>query len=109
MTRLEEQAIALFNCHRDRGFTSSDPARQAAKLLEEVGEFVEAVMNGDKQNAVMEAGDVAWLLIDMLNVLRSDYLLAVGMAASLDKCTNRHGGPPIVSEHLTIAKGAENK
>jgi NTP pyrophosphatase (non-canonical NTP hydrolase) len=104
MTRLEEQAIALFNCHRDRGFTSSDPARQTEKLLEEVGEFVAAVMRGDKREALMEAGDVAWLLVDMLNVMGSDYLLAVGMAASLDKCTARHGGPEIRDEHATIAR-----
>ncbi len=103
MTRLEEQAIALFDCHRDRSFTTSDPSAQTAKLLEEVGEFIEAVMNGDKQNAVMEAGDVAWLLVDMLNVMGSVYLLAVGMAGALDKLTARHGGPPIISEHLTIA------
>ncbi len=103
-TRLEEQAIALFDCHRDRGFTSSDPAKQAEKLLEEVGEFVGAVMRGDKLNALMEAGDVAWLLVDMLNVMDSDYLLAVGMAGSLDKLTARHGGPEVIDPACTTAR-----
>ena len=90
MTRLEAQAIELFNKHRDKGFTSSDKAKQAKKLLEEVGEFVEAVMNDDKRNAVMEAGDVAWLLVDMLNVMDSEYLLATGMSISLQKLVDRH-------------------
>ena len=90
MTRLEERAILLFESHRDKGFTSSDPAKQTAKLLEEVGEFVEAVMQGDSAYACMEAGDVAWLLVDMLNVMGSDTLLAAGMAVSLDKLHQRH-------------------
>ena len=89
-TRLEDQAIKLFDYHRDIGFTTSDPAKQIAKLLEEVGEFVEAVMSGDKSNALMESGDVAWLLVDILNVMDSDYLLAVGMGSSLEKLQKRH-------------------
>ena len=91
MTRLEGQAIRLFDYHRDNGFTSSDPAAQAAKLLEEVGEFIEAIMRSDEEAALMEAGDVAWLLVDMLNVMGSKYLLATGMGCSLDKLQERHG------------------
>jgi len=84
-TRLEHEGIALFDSRRDIGFSTSIPSKQAAKLLEEVGEFIEAVMNDDCDNALMEAGDVAWLLVDMLHVMGSDYLLAVGMHSALDK------------------------
>lgn len=90
-TRLETRAITLFDAHRDTGFTSSDPATQIAKLMEEVGEFTAAVMRRDVSEALMEAGDVAWLLVDILHVLGGDYLLAVGMARSLEKLVQRHG------------------
>ena len=90
-TRLEHEAIALFNHNRDSGFTTSDVSMQVEKLHEEVGEFVGAVMRDDKRAALMEAGDVAWLLVDILNVLGSDYLLAVGMAGALQKLQERHG------------------
>ena len=90
-TRLEHDAIRLFDFHRDTGFTTSNQPQQLAKLLEEVGEFVEAVANNDKANALMEAGDVAWLLVDILKVMGSEYLLAVGMASSLEKLKIRHG------------------
>ena len=90
-TRLENEAIRLFDYHRDRGsFTTSNRAKQVEKLLEEVGEFIGAVMDGDQTNAQMEAGDVAWLLVDMLHVMGSDYLLATGMAMALDKLKQRH-------------------
>lgn len=89
-TRLEMSAIELFDTHRDVGFTTSDPARQVEKLMEEVGEFVAAVMRHDSSEALMEAGDVAWLLVDILNVMGSDYLLAVGMATALEKLKDRH-------------------
>lgn len=91
MTRLEEQATRLFDFHRDHGFTTSDKSKQVAKLMEEVGEFVEAVMNDDGDAAIMEAGDVAWLLVDILNVMDAKYLLATGMGISLDKLLARHG------------------
>ena len=68
--------------------------QQIEKLLEEVGEFVAAVMQGNVDDAVMEAGDVAWLLVDILNVMNSKYLLATGMGIALDKLMERHG--PIV-------------
>lgn len=94
-TRLEKRALVLFDERRDLsrrrgGFTSSDPTKQVEKLLEEVGEFVAAVMRKDSSSALMEAGDVAWLLVDMLHVMGSDYLLAVGMATALDKLEIRH-------------------
>lgn len=89
-TRLEVRAIELFNKHRDPGFASSDPAKQIEHLLEEVGEFVAAVMRQDSSEALMEAGDVAWLLVDILNVMDCKYLLAVGMEMSLDKIEARH-------------------
>ena len=89
-TRLEHDAIRLFDFHRDRGFTTSNKAKQIAKLLEEVGEFVEAVINDDPLEALMEAGDVAWLLVDILHVMKSEYLLSVGMATSLEKLKQRH-------------------
>lgn len=107
MTRLEEQAIALFDFHRDNGsFTSSAPGDQIQKLLEEVGEFVGAIVRGDTDNALEEAGDVAWLLVDILNVAGSRYQLAVGMAAVLDKLVQRHGGPPLTdpSGSLTVSR-----
>lgn len=88
-TRLEHEGIKLFDSRRDIGFTTSNQSKQIAKLLEEVGEFAEAVMNNDKDNALMEAGDVAWLLVDILHVMGSDYLLAVGMATALDKMKHR--------------------
>lgn len=88
-TRLEMQAIELFNKHRDIGFTSSDKAAQIKKLMEEVGEFIEAVMNGDKMEATMEAGDVAWLLVDILNVMGANPLSS-GQFAALEKLLARH-------------------
>ena len=97
-TRLEHQAIDLFDRHRDVGFTSSDPAKQVSKLLEEVGEFIEAVMAGDKSNAVMESGDVAWLLVDILNVMDCKYTLATGMGIALEKLQERHEPKPPISE-----------
>ena len=68
-TRLEHEGIKLFDSRRDIGFTTSSKSKQIAKLLEEVGEFIEAAMNDDIDNAVMEAGDVAWLLVDILHVM----------------------------------------
>lgn len=90
-TRLENEAVRLFDAHRDKGFTTSQVPAQLAKLLEEVGEFVEAVAKGDVSEACMEAGDVAWLLVDILNVMGSPYLLAVGMSQALEKLQRRHG------------------
>lgn len=90
-TRLETRAITLFDTYRDAGFTSSDPAKQVAKMMEEVGEFTAAVMTRDLPEALMEAGDVAWLLVDILHVLGCEHLLAVGMATSLEKLVQRHG------------------
>ena len=104
-TRLEERALRLFDYARDTGFTSSDKAKQVSKLLEEVGEFIEAIMNDDPRSALMEAGDVAWLLVDMLNVAGSEYLLAVGMASSLNKLEARHS--KLVQELITRDGGGE--
>lgn len=97
-TRLEHQGIKLFDYHRDSGFTISDTAKQIAKLMEEVGEFVEAIMNGDTDEATMEAGDVAWMLVDILHVAKSKYLLATGMGIALDKLIKRHGPIPYKEE-----------
>ena len=91
MTRLEKRALELFDEHRQSGFTSSDSAKQIEKLLEEVGEFVAAVMRKDSSSALMEAGDVAWILVDILHIMGSDYLLAVGMATALEKLESSHG------------------
>ena len=89
-TNLEKQAITFFDKHRDCGsFTTSDQANQIRKLSEEVGEFIEAVINKDKANAVMEAGDVAWLLVDILNVLGADQL-STGQFIALEKLHRRH-------------------
>ena len=88
-TRLEHEGVKLFDSRRDIGFSTSNQPKQIAKLLEEVGEFIEAAMNNDHENAVMEAGDVAWLLVDILHVMGSDYLLATGMALALDKMKAR--------------------
>ncbi|MCG8506196.1 MAG: hypothetical protein MI755_16450 [Sphingomonadales bacterium] len=93
-TRMEKEAIRHFDHFRDQGYTSSDPADQIEHLLEEVGEFVGAVLKGDELEAVMEAGDVAWLLVDILHVLGSHGSLSAGMAMSLDKLIDRHGYVP---------------
>lgn len=85
-TRLEVRAVELFDKH----FTSSDPATQIKHLLEEIGEFVAAVMKQDSSEALMEAGDVAWLLVDILHVMDCECLLAVGMSMSLDKLEARY-------------------
>jgi len=94
MTRLEQEAIKLFDKNRDEhdGFTTSNIPCQVKHLGEEVGEFIEAVMNDDTDNALMEAGDVAWLMVDILNNMqhgKEKYLLAVGMASSLQKLQER--------------------
>ena len=89
-TRLEKRALELFDEHRRGGFTSSDSTKQVEKLMEEVGEFVAAVMRKDSGSALMEAGDVAWVLVDILHVMGSDYLLAVGMNIALEKLESRH-------------------
>lgn len=99
-TRLEHQAIDLFDKHRDAGFTSSDNSAQIRKLMEEVGEFIEAVCNGDLKEMRMEAGDVAWLLVDIIHVRErkvaekcdrdmQHHLLSSGMASALNKLQAR--------------------
>jgi NTP pyrophosphatase (non-canonical NTP hydrolase) len=91
MTRLEREAIEFFNKHRDIGFTTSSTSELLKKLLEEVGEFVEAVIEDDEnRDPVMEAGDIAMLLVDILNVIGSEYSLSVGMDMALEKLKERH-------------------
>lgn len=43
-------------------FNTYGKSHQVSKLLEEVGEFIETVMNEDKENIVKEMGDVMVLL-----------------------------------------------
>lgn len=87
-------ACAWFDLHRDKTFTSSNPLAQQRKLLEETGEFVEAVLSGDYENSPMEAGDVALILIDMLHVMGSPYTLAQCCQMSLNKLKDRWPLPP---------------
>jgi NTP pyrophosphatase (non-canonical NTP hydrolase) len=89
-TRLEHRAISFFDYHRSGGFALSKPSALIAKLLEEVGEFAEAVMNEDTEEAAMEAGDVGLILVDILHMMGSDYLLSTGMGIAMDKLEKRH-------------------
>ena len=86
-------ACDFFDQHRDKGyFTSSNPLAQQRKLLEEVGEFIEACLIGDIDAAAMEAGDVAWLIVDMLHVMGSPFTLDQCMEITMTKLQQRHSG-----------------
>ena len=51
---MENKLLTIFNTY--------GKSHQVSKLLEEVGEFIETVMNEDKENMVKEIADVMVLL-----------------------------------------------
>lgn len=62
-TVLENRAYDFFEKHRGTKTVKTD-GELIRKLGEEFGEFVEAVMNGDDSEAMLEASDIHLLLID---------------------------------------------
>lgn len=71
---LTEIATEYFDSYRDvtpgMTFTTSEISAQVRKLMEEVGEFVETVMDRDPSHALEEAADVAWMMVDIMHVMR---------------------------------------
>ena len=51
---MENKLLTIFNTY--------GKSHQVSKLLEEVGEFIETVMNEDKENMVQEMADVSVML-----------------------------------------------
>ena len=51
---MENKLLTIFNTY--------GKSHQVSKLLEEVGEFIETVMNEDKENMVKEMADIMVLL-----------------------------------------------
>ena len=47
---MKDKLLTIFNTY--------GKSQQASKLLEEVGEFIETIMNEDKENMVQEIADV---------------------------------------------------
>ena len=52
---MENKLLTIFNTY--------GKSHQVSKLLEEVGEFIETVMNEDKENMVQEMADVSVMLV----------------------------------------------
>lgn len=103
---VEERALKLFDKHRDNGFTSSSVSVQVKKLNEEIGEFLERVMEAERarnlgmhleathiSNLLDESGDVAWMLVDILHTLGVPRTLSLtdSMVIALKKLEDRHG------------------
>lgn len=51
---MKEDLLTIFNTY--------GKSHQVSKLLEEVGEFIETIMNEDKENMVQEIADVTVML-----------------------------------------------
>ena len=51
---MKDKLLTIFNTY--------GKSQQASKLLEEVGEFIETIMNEDKENMVQEIADVLNML-----------------------------------------------
>ena len=51
---MENKLLTIFNTY--------GKSHQVSKLLEEVGEFIETVINGDKENMVQEMADCTVML-----------------------------------------------
>lgn len=61
--------------------------KQAMKLISEVGELFEEILNGNIENARMELGDCFVIMFQIANRLETDSVTCVSMA--YDKISNR--------------------
>lgn len=84
MTNLEESA----KLWHDKSFGEVEPAPTYRKLLEEVGELGEALMESDPGHIAEEIGDVGLVLMHLARVSpRPSLMVLIGEA--LDKCEDR--------------------
>lgn len=85
MTRLEEEILN----YQDKRFGKINVPATYRKLLEEVGELGEALLNNDKQNIDEEIGDVGMLLVTIALAKHEYKSLSVAIAVSLEKANRR--------------------
>lgn len=85
MTQLEENILN----YQTKKFGKINVPASYRKLLEEVGELGEALINKDKQAIMEEIGDVGMLLVTIA-LAKTDYKsLSVAIATSLEKAESR--------------------
>lgn len=85
MTELEQR---IERWHEKKYGPVSLPATYR-KLLEEVGELGEALINGDYDAVFEEAGDVGCVLSHIVRVGANNPSLHAAMDAAMDKCETR--------------------
>ena len=61
---MENKLLTIFNTY--------GKSHQVSKLLEEVGEFIETVINGDKENMVQEMADCMVMLKQFIEYYHID-------------------------------------